>query len=299
MPGGYVPGWYGEANCYWDVAVFEPCEEVNKRTGEVVMRRARRKAQFVQMHAVMVDDIGTKVPHAKVRLPVSTMIETSPGNYQGCYLLKDEPAARDRETCERLVNRMIAAGLAIESKDPGMAGVTRFARLPVGVNGKAKYVKALGHPFAVRLESFDPDRRYSIAEIAGAYGLDMTAPPARTLPVENLTPQLIQETRESFAALLKVFRLMAMYHSPAGHAGPWHDVTCPWVEDHTDRVDTGSALAEPSESNGWRGGFMCHHGSHRGEEGDNGRRKPGSGKGIGDVIDWCAALADELAREAA
>jgi hypothetical protein len=301
-PGERAPAWWGTRNAYFTVSTFEPCEEVDKATGEIRERHRRRKAQFLQMHAVMVDDIATKVPPARVRLPVSTLIETSPGNYQGCYLLADEPASRDRETCERLVSRMVAAGLAVDSKDPGMTGVTRYARLPVGVNAKAKYVRQLGHPFAVRLDTFEPMRRYHLAEIAAAYGLDITAPPAPTRAAVMLSPELVEKAGEDFAALLDVFREMEMYHSPAGHTGPWHDVTCPWVDEHTDGADTGAALAEPSEKNGWRGGFMCHHGSHCGEKDPShprGWRKAGTGKGIDDVLDWCAGLADELAQEAA
>jgi hypothetical protein len=281
MPGAPVCDWWGRANSYWTVAMFEPHEDVDKRTGELVMRRARRKAHFIQMHAVMVDDIGTKVPHARVRLPLSTMIETSPGNYQGCYLLRDEPDSRDREACERLVSCMVAAGLAVDSKDPGMTGVTRYARLPQGVNAKAKYVEKLGQPFAVCCELFDPCRRYSLAEIAAAYGLDIVAPIASERPAVELSPELIRAASEDFAALLDVFRDMGMYHSPDGHKGPWHDVTCPWVHEHTDRADTGAALAKPSEANGWRGGFMCHHGSHCGEKDpvNPRRRKAGTFQG--------------------
>jgi hypothetical protein len=283
-------------NAYFTVSTFEPCEEADKATGEIRESYRRRKAQFLQMHAVMVDDIGTKVPEARVRLPVSTLIETSPGNYQGCYLLADEPGVRDREACERLVSRMVAAGLAVDSKDPGMTGVTRYARLPIGVNAKAKYVRQLGHPFAVRIEIFEPMRRYGLAEIAAAYGLDITAPAALARVAVKLSPELIEEAGEDFSALLDVFKEMGMYHSPEGHKGPWHDVTCPWVHEHTDHADTGAALAKPSEANAWRGGFMCHHGSHCGEKdpANPRRRKPGTYKGIDDVLDWCAALADQL-----
>ena len=37
-----------------------------------------------------------------------------------------------------------------------------------------------------------------------------------------------------------------------------HDVTCPWVKDHTDSLDNGAAYFEPS-SKYPTGGFRCHH----------------------------------------
>jgi hypothetical protein len=43
-------------------------------------------------------------------------------------------------------------------------------------------------------------------------------------------------------------------------ASGWHDIVCPWVEDHSDGSITGTAVHEPSDANGWAGGFKCHHG---------------------------------------
>jgi hypothetical protein len=193
--GSRVPAWFSDANAYFTVSSFEPTEDGELR---------RRKSEFVQFHAALIDDIGTKVAREKIVLPLSTLIETSPGNYQGCYLLTDDSDSRDRGMCERLIDRMVAAGLALDSKDPGMKGVTRFARLPEGVNSKSKYVKALGKPFTTRLVYYAPVR-YSIKEIAAAYRLDMTAP-RRQHNVISITPALAKRAGEQFAAILEVFQ---------------------------------------------------------------------------------------------
>jgi hypothetical protein len=37
-----------------------------------------------------------------------------------------------------------------------------------------------------------------------------------------------------------------------------HDITCPWVKEHTDQLDNGAAYFEPDEQYP-RGGFRCHH----------------------------------------
>ena len=36
------------------------------------------------------------------------------------------------------------------------------------------------------------------------------------------------------------------------------------VENHTNQVDNGAAIAEPSEENGFFGGYKCWHGSCQG-----------------------------------
>jgi hypothetical protein len=253
--GDAVPARFDALNSYYTVSTFEP----DRETGE----QRRRKSEFLQMHVVMVDDIGTKIPRASIVLNPSALIETSPGNFQGCYFLADDDDSRDRERCERLVQRMIEAGLAINSKDPGMTGVTRYARLPVGVNAKAKYIEQLGAPFRVRIVSFEPTLRYSIQEIAQAYKLDMTERRPRA-PVIPITPALIARGQSRFSATLEVFQILGMYR---GQHGTWHEVTCPWLDSHTERADTGAALSEPSEANGWAGGYCCHHGHCRGIRG--------------------------------
>lgn len=253
--GDRVPRWFDQANAYFTIATFEP----DPQTGEL----RRRKSEFSQSHVIMVDDVGTKVPHTKLCLPPSALIETSPENFQACYFIRDDADARDRQTCERLIHRMIGAGLAVDSKDPGMAGVTRYARLPVGINTKRKYVEQLGGPFAVRLVRFEPALRYSILEIASAYKLDMTEERPKA-PVFSITPAIAKRAGERFDAILDVFKILGMYRGQHGYV---HEVQCPWVDTHTERADTGSALLDPSDSNNFAGGYVCFHGHCRGVRG--------------------------------
>jgi hypothetical protein len=247
-PGDRVPPWFDEVNCYLTVSSFEP----DAQTGEL----RRRKHNFVAEHVVMIDDVGTKVPREKLLLQPSAIIETSPGNFQSFLFLRDEADARCRDTCERLVSRMVTAGLAQDGKDPGMRGVTRFARLPVGVNAKAKYVEALGRPFPTRCLHFDPTLRYSIAEIAKAWNLDIT-PDRPRAPVILISAPQAKRALERFESLIETFQMLGMYH---GQRGDWYEVTCPWIHEHTDRADSGSALTAPSETNRFAGGYRCHHG---------------------------------------
>jgi hypothetical protein len=237
-------------NTYATVSAFTP----DPSTGEC----RRLKHLFYSLHAVMIDDVGTKVAHTKILLAPSAIIETSPSNEQHYLFIRQDAAARDRATAEHLVDAMIRAGLTADSTDPGMKGVTRYGRLPVGINAKQKYVDQLGHPWRVRCLSFNPGRRYTIEEIADAYRIDLRRPTPRRSPARKRTRAETRNSDKQFAALLECLQRLGLYHRQCG-AGPWHEVTCPWVHEHTDQADNGTAVSEPTAENGWNGAFRCHH----------------------------------------
>ena len=251
-----LPAWFDRGNSYVTLSMFEP----DPRTGEM----HRRKADFVSLHAVMMDDLGSglgsKVPIAKLLLDPSAMIETSPHNFQAYLFLVQNADTRDRALCERLIERLIDSGLTADGRDPGQAGVTRYGRLPVGINSKAKYVEKLGGaPFAVRLASFNPARRYTLRQIAETYRLDLAPAAPRQATVVPINTELMRTIDVRFTALLRTLELMRLYRGRIGN-GPWHEITCPWIDMHTDRADSGTALADPSAENNFTGGFKCHHG---------------------------------------
>ena len=142
-----------DANNYFSLAVFRPDEAGKYR---------RQKARFQALYAVMLDDVGSKVPTERLTLPPSWLLETSPGNCQAGYLLR-EPLA-DGLAADRLMNAIVAAGLC----DPGANGPrARLARLPVAVNGKHT------PPFACRMRAWSPELRYSVEELAAGLQLEM------------------------------------------------------------------------------------------------------------------------------
>lgn len=148
----------GDANNYFSLAVFQPDESGQYR---------RRKARFQALHAVMLDDVGSKVDRERLTLSPSWLLETSPGNYQAGYLLR-EPLT-DSLAADRLMNGIVAAGLC----DPGANGPrARLARLPVAVNGKHR------PPFICRLREWSPELRYSVEELAAGLQLEL-APAGR------------------------------------------------------------------------------------------------------------------------
>jgi hypothetical protein len=229
----------------------------------------RRKDDFAEMHIVMVDDVFEKVDRKKLKLPPSAMIQTSPRSAQAFYFLNPSPESRIRSACEGLVDTMIRSGLTSGGADPGMRGCTRLGRLPNGVNAKGKYVAQLGHPFKCRLTHWNPERRYTIPEIAKAFRLGITGkvvtpgrsgtytPSMELSPTHKLPRGEATKRVNEFERMMKVLADEGMY---VASRGPWHDIICPWVAEHTDQKAGGSALCIPAASNDWLGGYKCWHG---------------------------------------
>lgn len=241
----WVPGQaFGsnDANNYFSLASFRPDDAGQYR---------RRKENFAALHAVMLDDVGGKVPVDRLTLPPSWQIETSPGNFQWGYLLR-EPLA-DPAAADRLVAAIIEAGLT----DPGAGGPqARNARLPVAVNGKH------APPFPCRLVEWAPTRKYSPDEIYAGLQIEPLLP-VRLQPKgaklkatrDDDDPVLIPRPGEN--TVLVALRERGLYKQPLG--SNTHDMTCPWVREHTGGIDSGTAYFEPGDS--WPiGGFKCQHG---------------------------------------
>jgi hypothetical protein len=231
------------ANNYFSLAVFRADEAGQYR---------RQKARFAALHAVMLDDLGPKVAMERLTLPPSWLIETSPGNHQAGYLMR-EPLA-DGNAADRLMNAIVAAGLC----DPGANGPrARLARLPVAANGKHT------PPFPCRLVEWRPDLRYSIDELVAGLQLEMSTA-ARPKRHTTRAPQdrpgdgdpvWIPGPEEN--GVLAVLRERGLYKAPLGDGK--HDITCPWIQEHTGAVDGGTAYFEPDDK--WPiGGFKCLHG---------------------------------------
>ena len=242
-------------NNYVACASFYPGEDASFKV---------RKAQFAACHFLMLDDLGTKVPWERLEgFELSWLIETSPGNYQGGIILA-KPLT-DSAMAVRLLNAVIEAGLC----DAGANGpLTRWARLPEAINGKPKYADADGIPFQCRLVEWRPEARYTSQEIIDGLQLEL-APAGRPKKVAKSTADaerslghdaddvLTPKAEEN--PVVSALKVRGLYKTPLGSGK--HDVTCPWVAEHTDALDTGAAYFEPDELYPL-GGFCCQH-SHR------------------------------------
>jgi hypothetical protein len=232
-----------EANNYFSLAVFRPDEAGVYR---------RQKARFQALYAVMLDDVGSKVPMERLTLPSSWLLETSPGNCQAGYLLR-EPL-NDGSVADRLMDAIVAAGLC----DPGANGPrARLARLPVAINSKYSQF------FRCRMRVWSPGLRYSVEELVDGLQLELTQ--ARQSKGQGRGQKQEKATgddpvwfpRPSENAVLIALRKHGLYKVPLGEGK--HDISCPWVTEHTGQVDSGTAYFEPDDL--WPiGGFKCLHG---------------------------------------
>ena len=131
-------------------------------------RGSRAAANCCRIYGIVLDDV--RDPGA-LALPPSVLIETSPGNHQALYLFAVPES--DVSVLDRLLRAVIAQRLS----DPGATSpATRYGRLPFGVNGKHT------PPFPVRLAGWNPERRYTVAQIVQGLGLvlDPVKPPRST-----------------------------------------------------------------------------------------------------------------------
>jgi hypothetical protein len=226
-----------------------------------------RKSQFAACHFLMLDDLGTKAPLDRLdEFELSWLIETSPENYQGGIIFA-EPITYGAAAV-RLLNAVIESGLC----DTGATGpLGRWARLPVAINGKPEYADEDGKQFQCRLIEWRPDNRYTPEEIVDRLQLELapagrpkkTAKPntltARRSTVISADPDEVLTPKATENPVVAALKAKNLYKTPLGSGK--HDVTCPWVHEHTNALDRGAAYFEPSEFYPL-GGFCCQH-SHR------------------------------------
>jgi hypothetical protein len=204
----------------------------------------RRSENFAAGRALMVDDVGTKVPRSAVTLRPSAIVETSPDNEQWWYILK-EPE-RDQERFGGLIKAFISGKLL--GADPGMAGVNRVGRLPGFFNGKAKY-----DGFTTRLLELN-DLRFTVAQLLVSFGLKIEPP----RPPPRITRDMAKWNVQAYYTVESLLRRWKMLKGRANPSG-WTKVHCPWRHEHTTGAET-AAIREPARENGYTGAFSCRHG---------------------------------------
>lgn len=239
--GGYNQSTYIQphSNQYYCISTFY----ADKQTGRAV----RRKADFRATHVIVADDVREKLDVAAVeRLPAPTFkLRTSPGSEQWGWVL--DRVCTDRTMVENLLDGLVERGLAPDGKDPGMKGVTRYVRLPEGVNTKASRVKANGGtPPRCKMLEWNPTVRVSIEQLARPFNVDLHAE-RRDTRVDGAAELPDHPLLNTFAIHVKETRSAGRF-----------DITCPWVNDHTGRGDDGSAIFTNADGSL---GFKCHHGS--------------------------------------
>jgi hypothetical protein len=215
----------------------------------------RRKNLFDACYLVVVDDVISKVPIetlTELGFPKpSYRLETSPGNEQWGYLF-DTPV-RQRNHIEYLLDSWVKQGISCDGKDPGMKGVTRYVRMPIGSNTKAAY----GKPFRHVMKSWHPELRYGIEKLAELTSVKLSDCPMGT---ELQPQQILDDDTDPMLKAIADAGLLGKKLKPGVF-----EVTCPWIGGHSERANTGAAYFQPA-------GYRCHHGSCEGRTGVDLRR---------------------------
>jgi len=224
-------------NQYFTISLFYCDEQQQAR---------RRKALFRKTPCIVLDDVKEKLSMEEVnKLPKPAWIlESSEGSEQYGYIL-DTPCT-DRGRVENLLDGLVANGLAPDGRDPGMKGVTRYLRLPEGINNKANKL-VNGQPFKCRMLEWQPFNRVTLEELAAPFAVDLD--------------RERRESRVDGAAEVSDHPLINIpdtIHIKEVRSDGRFDITCPWVEDHTGQDDSGSAVFTNSDGTI---GFKCHHGN--------------------------------------
>lgn len=218
-----------------------------------------RNEQFSAYHVLVLDDVGTKVDREKLAGFTPTWeIETSPGNSQIGIRLA-EPI-RDPAQVTLLQKAVAAAGLG----DKGAFGLARWMRLPIAINGKDKYRDEQGRAFRCRMTVWNPGVAYTVEELASALGLDLSGPsPSSGRDNGVRQPRSTDDRGNSVFTpmpgenpVLTALRQKGLYKRQI--APGKHEITCPWVSEHTDALDSGAAYFEPDADHPI-GGFDCKH----------------------------------------
>ena len=240
-----------DQNNYFNCSTFKPGED---------SRVNARNADFSAFYVLVLDDVGTKVDAAKLNgIEPTWQIETSPGNFQ-LGLILCEPL-RDEAEVKALQTGVIVAGLC----DPGAGGLNRWARLPEAVNGKEKHFDASGYPFRCRITVWNPEARFTPEQINSALGITPSSPASNrssdtksqrtSLPPADVSYEVFRP-RELQNPAVSTLKSQGLYKRDLLDGR--HEIICPWLEQHTDQIDTGTVYFEPSDIYPI-GGFRCQH----------------------------------------
>jgi hypothetical protein len=228
----------------------------------------RQMRWFEALWVLGIDDVRTKVEAQRVHDLLgepTCKIETSPGNEQWLYKLAD-PIRNINEAkhLQRMVLDVVMGHL--NATDPGQINVTRYMRLPVGANGKYP-----GNPRTKLIERRGSPRKWDYAQaragIEQRYAALGGGPaqaarpvsvpgPGQPIPGQDIDlPEYVPSELDERDLVLQVLRHLGLILGgprPSGMGMSW-DIRCPWVDEHTDRAETGTAYARS-------GAFRCHHG---------------------------------------
>ncbi len=230
--------WFdNNSNQYFTISTFMADEENVAR---------RRKALFRCTHVIVLDDVKEKLSleQAQKLPPPTWILETSEGSEQWGYKLT--VPCTDRHRVDNLLDGLVSEGLAPAGKDPGMKGVTRYVRLPEGYNHKASKLVD-GQPFKCNMLSWRPEQTVTMEQMAAPFLIDLDR--------ERREQRVDGAGAVSDHPLLHIPDVIIVKEERSDGR---FDITCPWVDEHTEESDDGAAIFTNTDGSI---GFKCHHGS--------------------------------------
>jgi hypothetical protein len=240
-----------DENCY--VCISSSIKTPNPRTG--TLRYWRGEASFGHGLALMVDDIGNgkgskggmSVEQLSTVLEPTAVVETSPGNFQ-CWYFFEQPESDMRRFKAFLVG-FVETVLMGAGGDTTIRDISRYGRLPVGINNKRTSDGAFKYPDAaspggvcnVRLCTADYTRRYGMDQIALQFGyrVDDFIPAKRSFTPEEIDDKN-EENRFNLLWLKGAIYILGQAQAGEGSSGEVTEnmsgkyrIKCPWGDEHT------------------------------------------------------------------
>ena len=228
------------SNQYFTISLF-------KESSDEIARR--RKELFKATYCIVLDDIMEKIDISGIianMVAPSWILETSPGSQQWGYIL--DPPCDNRSQVENLLNGLISK-LCPDGIDSGMAGVTRYVRLPEGWNTKkSKMALNNNKPFKCQTLIWQPEIKIDITSLAQAFDIDLT----KVNKIGSINEY--ESLEENYAANHPAW-LQLQIKDYIGESK--YNISCPWNHEHTDPADDRATIF--IRNDGYIG-FKCHHG---------------------------------------
>jgi hypothetical protein len=272
-PAPHKTGKYVPCNTNNYICISSAIQTPHEKTGK--LRYWRSDANFGHGLAIMIDDIGDgkgskgsmTIEYFSNVLQPTAVVETSPGNYQIWYFF-DKPE-KDKQLFKNFLRSFVDQVLS-SGGDKTIKDITRFGRMPGGINGKEKY-KVEGKSWIVRFaeDGWKPENRYSIEDIAKAFHVRIV----ESMHVKQKFDALEFEHDAIFYHLAEHY-LQRMKMGEAGNgdlvmngSGKYR-ILCPWAHHH-DHGDTGAHFRGPIVGSEVDFVFSCSHSACQGTVAQN------------------------------
>ena len=219
-----------------------------------------KKALFKQLHVVVLDDIGTKIPEASLPkgLEPSYIVESSEGNFQYGFVLETPIDVLEHATA--LIHLVYGSGYS----DTGGGMPTKAVRLPGGVNGKAGTPK---QNFLVNLRKtngprWTPEKLLEVLEIDVTW--DYVKENTKVILNRNVGTSAWSPIAAQAASMTGVIDpvLEWLYDNNLvkSENDEWVTFECPWSHNHSSGDEAGySPLGRGKGVQAEYRGYHCFH----------------------------------------